>query len=423
MVHKLQLRELVKQEYEQARGTSHKRLLHAAKISFERKIQLLSQDINSARQQKEAINQNYRQSLEKTLVKIIVHEHLEDVPGIGAQRKVQILQHVFKGSLSDLSRAYLLQGVGQQTQQALNAWVASYQRDLPQLLKGNFEGRAEIDQWYQPQIEKAEQQLTNLLQQQKTLGEKVDRIAEELKWLDAITQKDFYNALKNPEHSTANLNKYVRGVFGEWEPMPDWFREAIDNVEPAQSSESTAVEQTIKPVSIAGKSEPKPQLMRVKKWLIRGCLATSGVAIFCFIATLLLVFLTPDAAVEGLSSPTAMPPTFVVTSSPPTPSATTLSLPTETAVPTATATPQPTATATTIPVAYVRIIAAAANLREGPGTNFAIIDTLFENDQLELLDQTDDGFWYQVRLEDGSAGWIGSSVGAIEQSSPLENDE
>ncbi|MCB8924017.1 MAG: SH3 domain-containing protein [Ardenticatenaceae bacterium] len=425
MFQRFQLRGLAKQEYEQARGTAHKQLLHTAVNLLRQEMKRLSSSISSARRQKDDVNQSYYQALETALVQIIVHERLQDVPGIGAQRKAQILQHVFRGHLSDLSHAYQLQGVGHQTQQALDAWVTSYQRQLPTLLESNFVGRAKIDQKYQPEIEKADQQLAKLEQQQRALETKIARIANELKWLDAITEKDFYNALKNPEHPTPNLNLYVQGVFGEWESMPDWFRQAIDSVESIPTS-SPKPEVSPKPKLFrAEKAESQSRSGKVRKWLIGGCLITSGVALFCFVFTLLLVFLTPDAAIEDLSSPTAMPPTVVITAPPPTPSATSLSLPTETAVATATATPLPTVTATSVPVSLslVRIVADAANLREGPGTNFAVIDTLFENERLELLEQTGDGFWYQVRLEDGSTGWIGSSVAEIVQSNPLENDE
>ena len=424
MFQRFQLHDLARQEYEQARGTAHKQLLHTAVKLLRQEMKRLSSKLSFARREKDDFNQSYHQALETALVQIIVNEHLQEVPGIGAQRKAQILQQVFHGHLSDLSYAYRLQGVGHQTQQALNAWVTSYQRQLPMLLKGDFAGRADIDQKYQPEIEKVEQQIAKLVRQQKELESKITHIANELKWLDAITEKDFYNALKNPEHPSPTLNLYVQGVFGEWESMPDWFRQAIEIVEslPAPPPQNEA---NIEPrLSRNEEPESKSRTGKVRKWLIGGCIVTSGIALFCFVLTLLLVFLTPDATFEGLSSPTAMPPTVVVTSPPATPSVTSLPLPTETAVPT-TATPLPTVTATSVPVSLsiVRIVAAAANLREGPGTNFAVIDTLFENERLELLEQTDDGFWYQVRLEDGSTGWIGSSVAEIVQSNPLENEE
>lgn len=413
MFHGFQLRELAKQEYEQARGTAHKRLLHAAKNWLEREMRRLILKIDSTRRQKDVISQKYKQALEKALVQIIVHEHLQEVPGIGAQRKAQILQHVFRGQLSDLSRAYQLQGVGPQTQEALNAWAASYTRQLPTLLKENFAGRSAIDQQYQPEIEKVEQQLTRLLQQQKALHTKEARIDQEIKWLDAISWKDFYNALKNPAYPSPTLNLYVQGVFGEWEPMPDWFRDAIEGVEEVQSSPSQT------------KNIPEKQPNRFRRWLIGGCVVTSGVALFCVASTILLMLLTPGRNTHSLNTPTAPPITVVVTAPPPTTTATPSPLPTETAVPTISVTIPPTATltATAVPLLQVRIIVAAANLRDGPGTNFAVIGTLLENDRVELLEQTEDGTWYQVRLADGSLGWIGSSVGEIEQAAPLESDE
>lgn len=414
MLHWFQLRDLAKQEYEQARGTAHKRLLHVAKEWHEREEQRLITSVASTHHQKNLINQKYSEALEKVLVHVLVHEHLQEVPGIGPQRKAQILQHVFRGRLSDLSRAYQLQGVGQQTQQALNNWIVDYTQRLPVLLNQNFAGRAAIDQQYQPEVEKVEQQLASLVEQQKQVQAKITRIDQELKWLDAISQKDFYKALRSSEQTSPTLNRYVQGVFGEWETMPDWFRQALEGVEDI-SRLSAQTE----------KLAPDKQSSDMNKWLVGGCLAISGVVLFCLVPFILLMLWVPEGEFEAHMTPTAPIVTVVVTEPPLAPSNTASPAPTETAVPTASMTPSPiaTVTATAIPVTQVRIVAAAANLRDGPGTDFAILGTLTVNDRVELLEQTDDGFWYQVRLPDGSTGWIGSSVAEIEQSNPLESDE
>lgn len=46
------------------------------------------------------------------------------------------------------------------------------------------------------------------------------------------------------------------------------------------------------------------------------------------------------------------------------------------------------------------------NVRSGPGTTFAIVASLAENDLVELLGKTPTGDWWQVRTAGGATGWV-----------------
>jgi uncharacterized protein YgiM (DUF1202 family) len=50
----------------------------------------------------------------------------------------------------------------------------------------------------------------------------------------------------------------------------------------------------------------------------------------------------------------------------------------------------------------------AANVRGGPGVDFAIVAVVAADDQIELLGRSGD--WYQVGLADGSTGWMAGQV-------------
>ena len=205
----------------------------------------------------------------------------------------------------------------------------------------------------------------------------------------------------------------MRGVFGEWMAIPDWFRDVIEGVE------------DVNPLPPTKKPASNKQPSSIHKKLVEGNLTIFVVALFCLVPFVLFTLQQPEENLDAPPTPTVPIATVVVTEPPPSPTRTASPLPSETAVPTASATPLPTetATATAAPVTQARILAAAANLRDGPGTDFAVIGSLAANDRVELLEQTADGFWYQVRLADGSVGWIGSTVAEIEQSAPLESDE
>lgn len=112
------------------------------------------------------------------------------------------------------------------------------------------------------------------------------------------------------------------------------------------------------------------------------------------------------------------------TTVPPTVAATATVAPTSTVVPSATAagptatlkpssTPvTPTATVTVPPptpsVSLTGVINAddTVNVREGPGRNFARVGSVRPGDTVPVLGRNADGTWIQIRLEDGTEGWV-----------------
>lgn len=77
-------------------------------------------------------------------------------------------------------------------------------------------------------------------------------------------------------------------------------------------------------------------------------------------------------------------------------------------------TPAPTATSapTALPSVTVGVVTSGqnVNLRGGPGTNFELLDSVVPGTQVTLLDTSADGQWHNVRLEDGTEGWMFSNL-------------
>lgn len=48
----------------------------------------------------------------------------------------------------------------------------------------------------------------------------------------------------------------------------------------------------------------------------------------------------------------------------------------------------------------------AANLRAGPGTNFAVIGGLKAKEEFEITARNGDGSWFQITKKDGTTGWV-----------------
>jgi hypothetical protein len=124
-------------------------------------------------------------------------------------------------------------------------------------------------------------------------------------------------------------------------------------------------------------------------------------------------FLAREGASSGVAAavamaPTATPmPTPTDTPVPPTETPT----PEPTATPTSTSAPEPTATATATPVAQPQVSSASAiNVRGGPGTVYPVVGQLQPGRPVDVLGRNSDRTWWQVRLGNGSEGWVAASV-------------
>lgn len=115
---------------------------------------------------------------------------------------------------------------------------------------------------------------------------------------------------------------------------------------------------------------------------------------------------TPISAPSEAPSDTP-PPTSTATMTPePTDTPTLTPTPADTATPVPTATP----TATPTPEPMVQVVSASANLRDGPGTNYAVVGVLEEGDTALVLATGTDDSWYNILLADGAAGWLAASI-------------
>lgn len=79
--------------------------------------------------------------------------------------------------------------------------------------------------------------------------------------------------------------------------------------------------------------------------------------------------------------------------------------------PTATNTDIPTLTPTpATPIASMR---RQLSVRQGPGSQYPPLTTLAAGDTVDILGISEDGAWFQVRLQDGSLGWLPSNSPVI----------
>ncbi|MBE0688777.1 MAG: SH3 domain-containing protein, partial [Anaerolineae bacterium] len=99
--------------------------------------------------------------------------------------------------------------------------------------------------------------------------------------------------------------------------------------------------------------------------------------------------------------------------------------------PSTTTTPEgeqtPLAPPTDVPAAEslltaIVISANGANLRGGPGTDFRVVAGMARNSQVTVLGYNDTGDWVNVRLEDGTEGWVSSGLIVIVEETAVPGD-
>lgn len=117
-------------------------------------------------------------------------------------------------------------------------------------------------------------------------------------------------------------------------------------------------------------------------------------------ATLISVGRLTPAATATIEPTRTPPPTFTYT-------------PSITPIP-----PSPTDTLTpTLTPPVIGIVNSpfeAINVREGPGTNNAIITSIAPGTGVEIIARTEDGGWLLILLEDGRQGWVSSNLIRLE---------
>lgn len=110
----------------------------------------------------------------------------------------------------------------------------------------------------------------------------------------------------------------------------------------------------------------------------------------------------PAATETPVEVPTETPtvtPTEVPTSTPtPVPTDTPTLVPTNTPLPTSTPTPNP----------FTHTTTRSANLRGGPGTNFAVIGSVQPEDAFAISARTQAGDWFEIETASGVSAWLAS---------------
>jgi hypothetical protein len=153
------------------------------------------------------------------------------------------------------------------------------------------------------------------------------------------------------------------------------------------------------------------------------------------------VVISPTATATNTLIPTVSPTAVVPASLTPSPLPTTVSTQivqsvttdteepsptatdTATLMPTVSNTPLPTATATSLSPVTTMYVVEKANVRQQPARNQAVIAVIEQGTAVEVIGEDDTNSWWNVKLQDGTIGWVAKFLLSNELPTPAAGND
>jgi len=214
-------------DYARSRGTYHVRQIRAAITKHELALRPYVQESNRLTQELDALNKEQTKECERTLTMQLVNDLSLEVPGIGTKLKDRIITTCFDGSLESLLRSQYVPGIGKQKAHAIRVWVHDLQRQMPQLLVGDFVEKRDIQVKYEKrgrELSSRKEELAKIMESRQKL---ISYARQKLEPLESVTPLVFGGALRGDSKASDAVAKYTIGAFAEWEPLPMWFSDIM----------------------------------------------------------------------------------------------------------------------------------------------------------------------------------------------------
>jgi len=212
-----------KMDFHEARGTAHLAILRQSYARIHKQLEQCDKKSTIVQNQIVTLQRERDEKLRATVERLIAYTRLTEVKGIGPKMRDRILATVFRSRLTDLTQAYRVQGVGSSKQQAINAWIQYYSRQLPTLLSQEFEGNSQIIGHYESLFSELNRQASLLAHEKENLQAQLQYLETPIQALEKVRITDFVHLIQNPSLVKDDVDKYLVGLFPEWETPPDWF--------------------------------------------------------------------------------------------------------------------------------------------------------------------------------------------------------
>lgn len=218
-----------------SRGTIHRELLKRLLSILNDKLNELEAQRTSLIIQKKRAEGELRSALRAHLIKHIVNERLDEVPGIGPVLKERIIKGCFDGTLESLealpylrARSWHLRGIGKEKAQAVGRWAREVKERLPEFLEGDFPGKAELIEKYSKIDSSLKFQISDIDARLRFLRGLRDKAMVEFDRLSSIGVLTFFKAYLGDAGASKKATEYLMGIFPEWEAEPDWLKSLIE---------------------------------------------------------------------------------------------------------------------------------------------------------------------------------------------------
>jgi len=213
-------------DYRNARGTKHLRLLQEIFTALNKKKAEITNSITDLEVQIKRLDRRKMQELEVAASKFLIQKELTKVSGIGETLKKRIIQQCFKNTLSSLDNVEHIQGVGSEKALAIRLWVKDAIHRLPEVIQGDFQGKQKIMMKFEKSLNETINQRSSLMQDLQKVEEVISKIDKEVRRLSLISTSTFRRALKGDVIAVSQVSQYMRGTFPEWEEIPKWLKNA-----------------------------------------------------------------------------------------------------------------------------------------------------------------------------------------------------
>ena len=210
-------------DYARCRGTLHARQLRAGIKKHELALSPLSLERSRIGDALDSLSREEIKELRRALAASLVQGPLAEVRGIGPKLRDRIVEACFDGTLGSLKEAQQVPGVGEEMATDIRVWIQQTQSRLPQLLKGDFDGKGEILAAVgqrRDELNVCRNELEQILDARRDL---LSQASEKLASLRLVTPTTYRAALQGDVEAAERVAAHTLGAYAEWESAPTWF--------------------------------------------------------------------------------------------------------------------------------------------------------------------------------------------------------
>ncbi len=110
----------------------------------------------------------------------------------------------------------------------INIWIKKYEQQIPMMLQQDFPGKLQTIQTYSKEIVTTKTKLDDVTARHYQIQSWIAQINEEIKKLEQVKPQKFKSVMEGKMPTDDSVEHYLKGVFAEWEPIPDWLKKAME---------------------------------------------------------------------------------------------------------------------------------------------------------------------------------------------------